>query len=1013
MKITNCKINHMVNPLGYHMEKVTASWQAEDAVGKYQKQARIVVALDEACEEVIYDTGYSASLNPLATVLDFKPEPCTRYYWQVTVQSDAGEEAVSQMNWFETAKMDEAWKGKWISCRKKDRHPVFGKEFSVTKKIQYARIYICGLGLYEAVLNGKKVGDELLTPYCNNYHAWKQYQTYDITGFLVCGNNSLQVTVAPGWYAGRFGYFSKPGDSGHYGADDRLIAELQIVYSDGTREIFGTDESWGWYAGRFGYFSKPGDSGHYGADDRLIAELQIVYSDGTREIFGTDESWRVTRSTITASNIYDGESRDDTLPDTEPEDCFYVEEKAPLVARYSLPVKVQEVFYPTELIRTPSGELVYDLGQNISGIFSLHVRAKRGDKIHIQFGEVLQNGCFYNENLRTALAEYCYISDGIEKELVPSFTFYGYRYVKVEGIEELSVKDLKGLAIYSDLPQTGSLVTGNEKLNRLIKNVEYGQKDNFVDVPTDCPQRDERLGWTGDAQVFSATSCFLRDSFAFYRKYLHDMKTEQDENDGMVPDIIPSLADDYRATASVWGDAACIIPWNVYQFLHDMKTEQDENDGMVPDIIPSLADDYRATASVWGDAACIIPWNVYQFYGDQSILAESYEGMKDWVSYIRRIDGDCHLWKKQFHYGDWLALDHPSKKEDMCMGGTYEGYIAEVYYYNSVSIVRKTAELLGREEDAASFRRLEKWLLSEIQDEYFTKNGRCAVDTQTGLLLGLYYNLIENKKNMQNRLFEKLKQSEGNLQTGFVGTPFLLGQITEAGKPHQAYDILLNENYPGWLYEVNLGATTIWERWNSLNPDGTISSVGMNSFNHYSYGAVLEWLCRYGAGLNQIDGVPGFKETVLKPYPDIRLGKLDFTYQSAAGTYHVFWETLSNTKLHAVFRVPFDCKAVLYLPQAADGRYGEQAPMELTAGSYEYCYETAEPMCTYYQMTDKLEDVIYQPKVKALLDTYLPGMTGLPNAMRWKTLQELTADSRVKKISKEELEEFQEKLRQI
>jgi alpha-L-rhamnosidase len=467
---------------------------------------------------------------------------------------------------------------------------------------------------------------------------------------------------------------------------------------------------------------------------------------------------------------------------------------------------------------------VYDLGQNISGIFRLHVHEEKGTHIRLFAGEVLQNGNFYNENLRTALAEYHYVSDGMEKDIVPSFTFYGYRYMKVEGITEPKLSDFEGLALYSDLKETGKLTTGHNKVNRLIKNVEYGQKDNFVDVPTDCPQRDERLGWTGDAQVFSATSCFLRDSYAFYRKYLYDMKTEQDENGGMVPDIIPSLDKPYRSCSSVWGDASCIIPWNVYQF-----------------------------------------------YGDRSILEECFDGMKAWVDYIQNIDKDSHLWKDHFHYGDWLALDHPTHKEDVCMGGTYEGYIAEVYYYNSASIVRKAAEILGREEDAKHYRKLEEWLLSELRAEYFTEKGRCAVDTQTGILLGLQYDLIPEKSNMQTCLLQKLNQNENKLQTGFVGTPFLLGQLTETGNEHLAYDLLLNEDYPGWLYEVNLGATTIWERWNSLNPDGSVSSTGMNSLNHYAYGSVLEWICRYAAGLNQAEDGIGFQKALIRPYPDVRL----------------------------------------------------------------------------------------------------------------------------------------------
>ena len=634
MRIYGCEINHLTNPLGYHMENTVFSWKVADTEGVHQRDARLRVALRPDMTNVIHDTG-KAALDSIATVLSLPLKPRTRYYWTVEVTADNGEHALSEVNWFETAKREEPWKAKWITCENLQRHPVFTKLIRVERPLESARLYISGLSVYEAKINGQRVGDEYLTPYCNNYHQWIQYQTYDVTEKLRSGG-SLCVTVGNGWYAGRMGYFSKPGDPGHYGTGAKLIAEVVLRYTDGTEDVVGTDES-----------------------------------------------WSVTRSCIVDSSIYDGEFRDDTMPQTQPESVIVTQLKAPLVERYSLPVRIQERVKPVKLIHTSAGELVLDLGQNLVGTFALRVKAEAGARIYVQVGEVLQNGCFYNENLRSAKAAYTYISDGTEKIVIPTFTFYGYRYVKVEGLPDLSTEDFTALVLYSDLPQTGKMVTGHDKVNQLIRNVEWGQKGNFLDVPTDCPQRDERLGWTGDAQVFSATACYLRQCYPFYRKYLHDMTTEQQTLGGMVPDIVPSLEKAYQATACVWGDACTIIPWNLYQM-----------------------------------------------YGDLTILEEQFDSMVAWVDYITSLDGDDHGWSRHFHYGDWLALDHPDNRPDQCLGGTDEAYISQLYYRNSARIVADSAALLGKAAEAEKYGNLADQLTEYLVREFFAPSGRCCVDTQ-------------------------------------------------------------------------------------------------------------------------------------------------------------------------------------------------------------------------------------------------------------------------------------------
>lgn len=898
MRISCCQVNHLSNPMGYEMRRTVFSWQVEEAVGKKQAAARIVVSLHDDLHDPLEDTGF-ADLDSIAAEVSVMLMPRTRYYWQVTVRSNADEEAASDIQWFETGKMDEPWTGKWITCEKQARHPIFHKKIVAEQAVTKARLYISGLGVYEAAINGERVGNEYLTPYCNNYNAWVQYQTFDVTKQLQNGGD-LAVTI------------------GH-----------------------------GWYSGRFGFFSKPGDPGAYGQEDRLIAEVHLTYADGTEQVLGTDESWQVTRANITDSSIYDGETRDDTLTDTALEAVSIMEASLP-VERYSLPVTIHEQLKPIELIRTSKDELVLDIGQNMTGIFDLYVHGiPAGEKVYIQVGEVMQEGCFYNENLRTALAEYWYVSDGTDKVIRPHFTFYGFRYVKIEGMPGLTTDDFTALALYSDLPETGHLTTGHDQLNRLIKNVEWGLKGNFLDVPTDCPQRDERMGWTGDAQAFSATACYLRDCYAFYRKFLHDMETEQREHDGMVPDVIPSFT-------------------NVA---------------------------YKGTACVWGDAVTIIPWNVYQYYGDLSILADCFDQMKAWVDFIRRVDGDNQGWKQRFHYGDWLALDHPNRKPDQCMGGTDVGYIAYVYYMSSAEIVAEVARLLGKTTEAEEYGQLAKALRESIVHDYFAPGGLCCVDTQTGLLLALKHHLTPNEAVATARLLQKLEENDGYLQTGFVGTPFLCKELSDHGAAETAWKLMLNKDYPGWLYEVNLGGTTIWERWNSMNPDGSVSSTGMNSFNHYAYGSIAEWLYGDAAGLRA--GAPGFRHAFIAPNPTPQIGFADMSYRSAAGAWKVKWEAADVTHLRLSVTVPFGCTAELTLP------FSNETPLLLEAGTYEYAYETNKSMMKVWTLEDRLVDLLADHQAKAVLEQFVPGISWVPNAMQTYTISGLIHDLGILKMDAE------------
>ena len=894
MQIYDMKVNHLTNPLGFRMTRTVFAWKVKEAEGKKQEAARLLVAADEGMQEVLFDSEFDAGADSLGYAADLQLKPRTRYYWTVTVRTELGEEETGKVQWFETSKMQEEWAGRWITCDSSEkRHPYFEKDITIAKPVKRARLYVSGLGLYEAFYKvgegesgkEKRIGEEYLTPYSNDYNEWVQYQTYDVTD-LMQSSGKLSILLGNGWYKARFG------------------------------------------------FSALEDIGFYGNDWKLIAELRIDYEDGTKEVIGTDESWLVRRSTIAFSNLYDGEQRDDTLPDLAICHAEFCEPpKGVLTDRMSLPVTVHEMFEPVELIHTPAGELVFDMGQEFTGIFTLRVNEPAGTKIHIQTGEILQGGNFYNENLRTARSEYIYISDGSEKVIVPHFTFYGYRYVKIQGIPGLKKEDFKGLALYSNFGEVGFMKTGNALLNRFIENVRWGLKSNFVDVPTDCPQRDERMGWTGDAQVFSPTAMYLTDSYAFYAKYLYDMSKEQSALDGAVPHVIPSCG-------------------------------------------------VEESACVWGDASCIMPWNMYLFYGDKSILEDQFGSMRSWVDYVGRVDGDNHGWRDVFHFGDWLALDHPEGGSEQVMGGTDEAFIANLYYAVSAGLVAKAAHVLGYKEEEEKYGRLSKEQFDAVKREFYSATGRCCIKTQTALLLTLKYHLSENEALVKKQLLQLFQFSHGKLRTGFVGTPLMSNILSDNGMDSLAYHLLLNEEYPGWLYEVKLGATTVWERWNSLLADGTISGTSMNSMNHYSYGSVLEWMFRHAAGIDSIDGAPGFRQVKFAPVFNWRLRNMEASYDSASGVYACRWELQDREHVTLSVEVPFNCSAVLQLPLAPQEVYEDKTnPMfadvregvcHLQPGSYTVSYQLTEPLRKSYDLDTPMWQLKAEPevveKLKGLLD---------------------------------------------
>lgn len=852
MKVSKIKINGIINPVGFCFDRICCSWLVTDTTAKKTDYVKIDVAEEETFERILF-TREGNNLNSVGEALDLKLKPRTRYYVRVTVWDDRKQEA-SATAYFETAKCNEVWLAEWIRPQEKDQyHPVFEKRFGASGNLLSARLYISGLGLYTACLNGRRVSDEILTPYYSDYRTEVQYQTYDIT-HDIREENLIRVELGNGWYKGYFG-------------------------------LAGTDKN-------------------FGDVFQMIAEIHLLYTDGREEVIASDESWTYCGAETEESDLYNGEIINRCLWDGKKN-----EKRKPirggiapavLVERYSLPVIEHEDMPVREIIHTPAGETVLDFGQNFAGYVTFRARLPKGTKIVLDFGEILQQGNFYNANYRRAKAQFTYISDGREELVKPQFTYFGFRYARVTGWDgEPDPADFMAKALYSDLEVTGHVETGSQKVNRLFSNVMWGQKSNSIDFPTDCPQRDERLGWTGDAQVFAGTASYNMDTAAFYNKFLHDLRTEQKKLDGILPGVIPVFD-------------------------------------------PSGA----AFAAVWGDIATFLPTVLYEHYGDKQALKSYYPMMKDWVDKITREDqarGQRFLFDYGNQMGDWLALD--GRTQQSMKGGTDDYFIGSCYYAMSVKMTADAARTLGYAADAACYDELYHKIRQAVLKEYYTESGRLSVDTQTGYLVALYSGIYRDKKRVVNGLKERLYKDCYKMKGGFVGAPIMCKVMADNHLEEEAFYFLLQEGFPGWMHCINLGATTIWERWNSVLDDGTMSGTMMNSLNHYAYGSVVEYLYRNVAGIRALE--PGFRRVQISPLINQKLRYVKASYDSACGTYRVEWRIKKDGRIHALVEIPFGCTALVGFPF-----YPGEATGELCAGVYEFEYRPTEDLrCRYTKKT--------------------------------------------------------------
>jgi alpha-L-rhamnosidase len=849
LTVKNLRCEYKVDPLGIDVRKPRLSWELVSAErGVLQTSYEIRVASSEAelaKGKFTWESGkQSSDASNQVEYSGLALESRKIYYWQVRVAdnhehlSEWSKPAHWEMGLLEPAD----WKAKWITPNlvedetKSNPAPLLRREFSANKKIERARLYATAMGLYEMSLNGERVGDEYFTPGWTSYDFRYQYQTYEITHLVKSGANCLAAMLGDGWFRGRLAWDPK------------------------------------------------NNRNRYGKKLALLAQLVITYTDGSQQVVSSDDQWKSSTGAVLESDIYNGESYDARLEqpgwnetgfnDTTWKSVTMLEPpKAKLVAPAGPPVKAIEEITPAKVFKTPEGDTVLDMGQNMVGWIRFRVSAPAGTTVTLRHAEVLDKaGNFYTANLRRAKQTIRYTTKGQGTETFqPHFTFQGFRYVAISGWPgEVNPKDFTGIVVHSVIPRTGSFETSNSHWNQLQHNIIWGQKGNFLDVPTDCPQRDERLGWTGDAQVFARTASFNHGTAAFYTKWLKDVALDQ-EDDGAVPFVIPNVL--------------------------SHQTRKGE-----------------AASAGWADVAVVLPWTLYQTYGDKRILEEQYLSMKAWVEYMRRQAGEKYLWSSGFSFGDWLAF--ATTRSDYPGATTDKDLIQTAYFARSTALLAKTAAVLGKKEDAVDYASLEEKIKNAFQKEFVTPNGRLSSNTQTAYAMALAFDLLPEtqRAGAAARLANDVRKF-GHLTTGFLGTPLLCQVLSDYGYLDLAYLLLNRTEYPSWLYPVTKGATTIWERWDGIKPDGTFQDPDMNSFNHYAYGAIGEWMYRVVAGIEIDESHPGYKHILIQPQPG---GGLTFANGSVESMYgHVAsgWQ-LADGKFTLSVEVPPNATATVRLPNA-------------------------------------------------------------------------------------------------
>jgi len=848
LRVVGLRTEYTQNPLGIDAPKPRLSWQIQaPGRGVTQSAYQVRVARSERAlqggSDLVWDTGRVASDESIQRAYEGPPlRSGQRYYWQVRAWDGTGKASGwSAPGWWEMGLLEAAdWKATWIEpdlpedVKTPGPSPMLRHEFKAKGAVERARAYVTSHGLYEMQINGQRVGDQVFTPGWTSYNKRLQYQTFDVTSLIKAGDNAVGVMLGNGWYRGFLAW-----------QDRRNI---------------------------------------YGERLALLCQIQITYKDGKEELVGTDGSWKAATGPVLMSEIYHGETYDARLEKAGWATPGFADgswtkvkvaehRKDDLIAPAGPPVRKVEELKPVKVLKTPAGETVVDLGQNMVGWVRLKAQGPAGTTITLRHAEVLDKaGNFYTENLRAAKATLQYTMKGGGPEIFePHFTFFGFRYVAVGGYPgEVTPDSLTGVVVHSDMARTSTFETSKPLVNQLQHNIIWGQKGNFLDVPTDCPQRDERLGWTGDAQAFSRTAAFNMDVAAFFTKWLKDVAADQFES-GSVPHVVPNVLPDFEG----------------------------RNPG---------------GAAGWADVATIIPWNMYLTYGDKRVLETQYASMARWVGYEKERAGDDYIWDGDFHFGDWLAF--ASTASDYPGATTGKDFIATAFFAHSTDLLQRAALVLGKKDDAARYGEQLDRIKKAFRREFVTDTGRVGEDTQTAYALALQFDLLP--EDLRPVAAKRLAQEVGrrkHLTTGFLGTPYLCHVLVRYGYLDEAYMLLNREEYPSWLYPVKQGATTIWERWDGQKPDGSFQDKGMNSFNHYAYGAIGDWMYRVMAGLEIDEAMPGYKHVLIQPRPGGGFTSATASHQTMYGPLSSAW-TLKDGRFELSVEVPPNTRATVRLPRA-------------------------------------------------------------------------------------------------
>jgi len=810
------------------------SWQVPQADLNYRQSAYEIEVVRAGTETVLVESADQILVPWPVAPLASRESARVRVRVRGGAQwSGWSEPATVEVGLLEPAQ----WSARFVTPGDTTNAPILTGRFRVPEQVVKARLYATAHGVYRAELNGRRVGDQELAPGWTAYQHRLRYQTYDVTDLVTTGENRLEVLLGNGWYRGRLGFH-------------------------GSRAVYG---------------------------DRLalLAQLEVTTADGAVHVLATDGTWTTRPSQVTADDLYDGQRTDLRLKSAQQDPVRVVEAGlGTLVAPDGPPIRVTEARPALSVSTSPSGKTLVDFGQNLVGRVRLTVRGgAAGDEVVLRHAEVLEDGELGVRPLRTAKATDSYILAGPDEVVLESvLTFHGFRYAEVTGVTGLRAEDIEAVVVGSDLRRTGWFDSSHALLNRLHQNVVWGMRGNFVDVPTDCPQRDERLGWTGDIQVFSPTATYLFDSAGFLTSWLADLAAEQ-QKDGSVPYVIPDV----------------------------------------------LRQNGPATAA-WGDAATIVPWVVYRATGDLGLLERQLPSMRAWVDKMTALAGDDLLWTGGFQFGDWL--DPAAPPEDPFRAKADPDVIATAHLAHSAEIVASAAAAVGEQALSAEYAKLAARVRDAFVREYATAGGRVLGDAATTYALALQWSLLSDPEQRQyagRRLADLVRAAGFRIGTGFVGTPLMTDALTDAGRPDLAYRLLLQTGCPSWLYSVTMGATTVWERWDSMLPDGRINPGEMTSFNHYALGAVADWLHRRVAGLAPAE--PGYRRLSVAPEPGHRLTSASARHLTPYGEAAVAWERAGG-ELTVRLTVPVGVTADVRLPGAAE--------VEVGHGTHEWTVAYAE-----------------------------------------------------------------------